>query len=177
MAKLVSTTYGEALFDLALEEDTLDLVTDEVKVLTEVLASNDELTKLLNHPKISKQEKINVIENVFKGRFSDTIVGFLVLIMEKGRYEEIDSIFEYYLGRVREHKNIGLAYVTSAVALSKEQQNKIEQKLIATTKYKQFDMNYMVDNSIIGGIIVRIGDRVVDNSIKNQLKNMSKALV
>lgn len=177
MAKLVSTTYGEALFDLALEEDTLDLVTDEVKVLTEVLASNDELTKLLNHPKISKQEKINVIENVFKGRFSDTIVGFLVLIMEKGRYEEIDSIFEYYLGRVREHKNIGLAYVTSAVALSKEQQNKIEQKLIATTKYKQFDMNYIVDNSIIGGIIVRIGDRVVDNSIKNQLKNMSKALV
>lgn len=177
MAKLVSTTYGEALFDLALEEKTLDLVTDEVKVLTEVLASNDELTKLLNHPKISKQEKINVIENVFKGRFSDTIVGFLVLIMEKGRYEEIDSIFEYYLGRVREYKNIGLAYVTSAVALSKEQQDKIEQKLIATTKYKQFDMNYIVDKSIIGGIIVRIGDRVVDNSIKNQLKNMSKALV
>lgn len=177
MAKLVSKTYGEALFDLALEDKTLDLITDEVKVMTEVLASNEELTKLFNHPKVSKQEKINVIENVFKGRFSDTIVGFLVLIMEKGRYEEIDSIFEYFLSCVREYRNIGVAYVTSAVELTKDQQAKIEEKLLATTKYTQFEMNFNVDKSIIGGIIIRINDRVVDNSIKNQLKNMTKALV
>lgn len=177
MAKLVSKTYGEALFDLALEENTVDQITEEVNVLLSVLASNEELTKLFTHPKVSKQEKINVIENVFKGRFSDTIVGFLVLIMQKGRYEEINAIFEYYLNRIREHRNIGVAHVTSAIELNKEQRAKIEEKLLATTKYQQFEMNYTVDKSIIGGLIVRIGDRVVDSSIKNQLKNMTKALV
>ena len=177
MAKLVSKTYGEALFDLALEENTVDQITEEVNVLLSVLASNEELTKLFTHPKVLKQEKINVIENVFKGRFSDTIVGFLVLIMQKGRYEEINAIFEYYLNRVREHRNIGVAHVTSAIELNKEQRAKIEEKLLATTKYQQFEMNYTVDKSIIGGLIVRIGDRVVDSSIKNQLKNMTKALV
>lgn len=177
MAKLVSKTYGDALFDLALEENTIDQITEEVNCILSVLASNEELTKLFTHPKVSKQEKIKVIENVFKGRFSDTIVGFLVIIMEKGRYEEIDSIFSYYLGRVREHRNIGVAEVTSAIALSEEQRAKVEEKLLATTKYQQFEMKYTVDKSIIGGLIIRIGDRIVDSSIKNQLKNLTKALV
>lgn len=176
MAKLVSKTYGEALFNLAVEDHTLDQITEEVQVVSEVLAHNEDMLKLLNHPKITKEEKISVIENVFKGRVSDNVVGFLVIIVDKGRYNEIEAIIDYYLSLVREYRYIGVATVTSAIELSDKQKEEINKKLLATTKYKQFEMNYHVDKSIIGGLIIRIGDRVVDSSIKNQLRNLTKAL-
>lgn len=176
MAKLVSKTYGEALFELAMEENTLDVVQEEATAVLEIFKQNEELVKLLNHPKISKEEKVTVIENVFKGRASDTVVGFLVLIVEKGRYNEIGRIFTYFLEQVKEFKKIGVAYVTSATSLTTQQQKKIEEKLLATTKYIQFEMHFDVDADLIGGMIIRIGDRVVDSSIRTKLNQMTQTL-
>ncbi|MDO5293757.1 MAG: ATP synthase F1 subunit delta [bacterium] len=177
MAKLVSKTYGDALFDLALEQNSVDALTKEVEALKEVLASNDELTKFINHPKVSKEEKIDVIEKSLKGSFSDTVVGFLVIVLQKGRFDEINAILNHYMDRYLDYKNIGVATVTSAITLNDEQKAKIEKKLLATTKYEEFQMTYTVDKSLIGGIMIRIGDRIVDNSIKNQIRSMTKALV
>ena len=176
MAKLVSKTYGEALFELAKEQNTLDAVQEEAVAILEIFEQNEELVKLLNHPKISKEEKIAVIENIFKGRASDEMVGFLVLIVEKGRYNEICQIFTYFLEQVKEFKRIGVAYVTSATPLTAEQQKKIEEKLLATTKYIQFEMHFDVDKSLIGGMVIRIGDRVVDSSIRTKLNQMTQTL-
>lgn len=176
MAKLVSKTYGEALFELAKEQNTLDAVQEEAVAILEIFEQNEELVKLLNHPKISKEEKIAVIENIFKGRASDEMVGFLVLIVEKGRYNEICQIFTYFLEQVKEFKRIGVAYVTSATPLTAEQQKKIEEKLLATTQYIQFEMHFDVDKSLIGGMVIRIGDRVVDSSIRTKLNQMTQTL-
>lgn len=176
MAKLVAKTYGEALFELALESETLDTIIDEVTVTIQAFNENEELLKLLNHPKIGKDEKVSVIENIFKGRISDTFVGFLVIIVQKDRYNEFDGIFEYFMSLVREHKSIGVATVTSAVTLSKEQREQVEQRLLQTTKYKQFQINYMEDPSLIGGMVIRIGDRVVDSSIRTKLDHLQKDL-
>lgn len=176
MAKLVSKTYGEALFELAKEENTLDVIQEEAIAVLEIFKQNEELVKLLNHPKISKEEKVSVIENVFKGRASDTIVGFLVLIVEKGRYNEICQIFAYFLEQVKEFKRIGVAYVTSAISLTEEQKKKIEEKLLATTQYIQFEMHFEIDKSLIGGMVIRIGDRVVDSSIRTKLNQMTQTL-
>ena len=176
MAKLVSKTYGEALFKLAMEENTLDQIAEEAKVVLEAFQGNEDLAKLLNHPKVSKEEKVKVVETIFKGKFSDSIVGFLVLIVEKGRYNEIDNIFHYFLSEVMEHKNIGVAYVTSAFPLSESQKKDIEDRLLQVTKYVEFKMNFEVDKELIGGIVIRIGDRVIDGSIRNKLNEMTKQL-
>ena len=176
MAKLVSKTYGEALFELAKEENTLDVIQKEAVAVLEIFKQNEELVKLLNHPKISKEEKVTVIENIFKNRASEAIVGFLVLIVEKGRYNEISQIFTYFLEQVKEFKKIGVAYVTSAIPLTMEQKKKIQEKLLATTQYIQFEMHFDVDKSLIGGMVIRIGDRVVDSSIRTKLNQMTQTL-
>ncbi|WP_167957721.1 ATP synthase F1 subunit delta [Anaerosporobacter faecicola] len=176
MAKLVSKTYGEALFELALEDGTLDTIIEEVTVTKQAIAENGDLLKLLNHPKIDKEEKVSVIENIFKGRVSDTLVGFLVIIVQKDRYNELSAIFEYFLAKVREYKNIGVASVTSAVILTEEQKEQVKQRLLQTTKYSQFEVTYLVDKSIIGGLVIRIGDRVVDSSIRTKLQMLAKDL-
>lgn len=177
MAKLISKTYGEALFDLCLERQSIESVEEEIKAVKEAFASNPELTKFLNHPKITKEEKVAFIQKVFQGRTSDDVTGFLVIIVEKGRYDEFNEIFDYFLQRVREYKNIGVAHVTSAMELSEDQKVKLKDKLLATTKYVAFEMDYQVDAELIGGLVIRIGDRVVDSSIRSKLKNLSKNLL
>ena len=176
MAKLIESSYGDALFELALEQNELDSVAEQVDVLAQSFAENPELLKLLTHPKISKEEKISVIENIFKGRFSDDIVGFLVIITEKDRGAEIENILSYFMAKVREYKKIGVARVVSAVELTKEQKDRVEKKLLQQTSYESFEVDYSVDASLIGGLVIRIGDRVVDSSIRTKLDNMAKSL-
>ena len=83
MAKLVSGTYGEALFQLAVEEKKEDQFLEEVQTLQKILEENPEFSNLLNHPKIGKEEKIEVLKNVFENNFSPELTGFFVLILQK----------------------------------------------------------------------------------------------
>lgn len=176
MAKLVSKTYGEALFEVAVEEGTVDLLMDEVTAVLEIFESNEEYTKLLNHPKISLEEKISMLETAFKGKVSDQLLGFFVTVVEKRRFAEIEEILAYFEEKVREYKKIGTAKVTSAQPLTDLQKQSIEKRLLETTAYESFCMDYQVDAGLIGGMVIRIGDRVVDSSIRTKLGNMAKAL-
>lgn len=176
MAKLVSKTYGDALFELGISENSLDVLFEEAKGLLTVFSENQELIKLLNHPKIVKEEKVMVIENIFKGNVSDNMTGFLTLVIKKDRYNDIMNILEYFITVVKEYKKIGVVYVTTAVPVSDGQKASIEEKLRETTSYKEFEMNYVVDESLIGGMIIRIGDRIVDSSIRTKINELSKNL-
>lgn len=176
MAKLVSATYGDALFDIALEKSAVEEFAEEVKAVAQAFSENPDLMKLLEHPKIVKEEKIELIENVFKGRISDEMTGFLVLVISKGRQRELNSIFEYFTDKVREYKNIGVAYVTTPVEMSDSQKKQVVEKLLLTTQYADFEMHYEADESLIGGMVIRIGDRVVDSSIKTKLEELSRSL-
>ena len=104
------------------------------------------------------------------------MTGFLVLVVDKGRQRELTDIFEYFTDRVREHKNIGVAHVSTPVEMSDAQKEQVLKKLLATTKYTDFEMHYKVDESLIGGMVIRIGDRVVDSSIKTKLEDIARSL-
>lgn len=177
MAKLVKATYGDALFELAVEENKTDVLFEEAQAVLKVFVDNGELVKFLNHPKIETTKKQEVIENVFKEFVSGDMIGFLTLVVSKGRYNDIPDILSYFIDKVKEYKHIGVAYVTSASGLSDKQKSEIEAKLLKTTGYKSFDMNYQVDGELIGGMVIRIGDRVVDSSIKTKLSELTKELL
>jgi F-type H+-transporting ATPase subunit delta len=104
-------------------------------------------------------------------------MGFLAAVVDKGRQNEILSILDYFIGQVKEEKGIGRAQVTSAVELTDKQKEQVTKKLLTTTRYVEFEMNYIVDPSLIGGMVIRIGDRVVDSSIKTQLYELKKQLL
>lgn len=177
MAKLAAKTYGESLFELALEENKLDLFLEEAVFVQQVLSENEDLVKLMTHPKVSKEEKEEIIENIFKGKISNEVTGFLVIVIKKGRFKEMKDILSYFVARVKEYKKIGVAFVTTAVELKEAQRQALVQKLLDTTEYQEMEMNYSTDPSLIGGMIVRIGDRVVDSSIKNKLNHLTSDLL
>ncbi len=177
MAKLVSKVYGDALYELAIEENRVDALLDEVTALKQILTENQDLLKLMNHPKIVKEEKEKIIEETFKGRASDEVTGLLKLLVEKDHSQEILKVLQYFIDAVKEYKHIGTAYVQTAVELTEAQKASVKQRLLDTTDYVDFEMDYKVDTSLIGGMVIRIGDRVVDSSIKTKLYDLSKQLL
>jgi len=171
MAKLVSKTYGDALFELAVESNQLDSFLEEAKGVCSILEDNQELNRLMNHPKIVKEDKIATLEAIFKGRVSDELVGLLRMLVEKDHYKETPAVLEYFIGQAKEYKHIGTAYVTTVMPLGEIQKSNLVDKLLV-----EFEMHYDTDPSLIGGMVIRIKDRVVDSSIKSKLATLSSEL-
>ena len=121
-------------------------------------------------------EKEEIVENVFRDNVSREMTGFLKLVVSKERYGEIRNIFHYFIDKMKEEKKIGVAYVTCAVALDDARKKAVEDKLLETTDYKKMEMHYDVDEGLIGGMVIRIGDRIVDSSVRTKIEEMKKTL-
>lgn len=177
MAKLVSQVYGEALFSLALEKNSLAQYEEELTGVAQVLEEYPEYLAILGHPKLDENEKIQVFDNVFAGRICEEMCGFFHILLEKGRFSQLNAIREYFSERKRSHEKIGVAHVTSAVELSEAQKEKIREKLLATTDFVSIQTEFATDPALIGGLVIRIGDRVVDSSIRSRLEDMKRNLM
>ena len=116
------------------------------------------------------------MEETFGERVSGEITGLIKLLITKGHYQDTVDVLDYFIGLVKEEKKIGIAYVSSAITLSGARKKEIEKKLLDTTSYESFEVHYEVDESLIGGMVIRIGDRVVDSSIKSKLYELTKEL-
>ena len=177
MAKLVSQVYGEALFSLAAESDRLKQFSEELGAVMETLKEYPQYTAILEHPQLDELEKTEVFDRVFKGKILSELTGFFHILLEKGRFRDLPAIISYFEEKRLEHDKIGVAWVTSAAALSETQQKKIEDRLLATTEFVSMQMHYETDQALIGGLKVRIGDRVVDSSLQSRLNDMKDGLM
>lgn len=176
MAKLIEKVYGEALFELALEEGRMESLLQEVQEVKQVLLANPELAKLMQHPGVPEDEKEQILEEIWGERVSREITGLMLLLLKKEHYKELPQVLDYFIAQVQEKEKIGIAYVKTAVPLSKEQESRVEKRLLETTSYKSFEMHFDVDASLIGGMVIRIGDRVLDSSVRTKLQNLSRQL-
>ena len=167
MAKLVETTYGEALFELAVQESKVDELCEEAQAVIDIFKDNEDLVNVLKSPKVEKKEKEQLTED---------ITGLLVIMVSKDRQTKIVSTLEYFIKRIYEYKKIGVAYVTTARPLTDNQKLSIVSRLLSTTDYVDFKMNYDIDESLIAGMVIRIGDRVVDSSIKHKIDELTRNL-
>ena len=107
---------------------------------------------------------------------SGEVCGLLTQIVVNNRYEETRGILACFIDMVKEYKKIGIAHVETPTELTDAQKKSIEQKLLDTTDYVQMEMDYTVDEKLIGGMKIRIGDRVVDSSISTKLDELAKSL-
>ena len=170
MASRVDKIYGDAYISVKTDEDDLLEALEEAKAVKEILDSNTDFVNFLNHPQITKEEKMEAAKNVFDGRVSDDMTGFLMIIIKKGRFKEFDGIFTYIISNIKRQLGIGALHVTSAMPLSQEQKDKILKKVIASSEYQKLEVTYETDKDIIGGLILRMDDRIVDNSIRTKLE-------
>ena len=176
MAKLVSKVYGDAYVSVVSEKNNLIDALEEIKSVKNILLENVEIIELLDSPKMDDEEKINFIKGIFENHISVDSMGFLLTIIEKKRQAELLPILDYVIDCVKELLLIGKATVTTALPLDDSKKERIVDELLKSSHYKSLEAEYVVDESIIGGIVIRIGDRVVDSSVKTRIDKMRKML-
>ena len=176
MAKLIEKVYGDALFDLAVEKNRAEEFLDEIKVIGQVLSDNPDFAELMQHPGISEEEKEKILKNVWEGRISKELLGLMLLLLQKKHYGKLNSVLDYFVMRVKEKDGIGIAYVTTPMPLTEDRKNAVEKRVVETTAYHSFEMHFSEDPSLIGGMVIRIGDHVLDNSVKTKLEHLSRQL-
>ncbi len=136
-----------------------------------------DLQELLSHPKIANEKKVILLEDALSDKIShDLLGGLLVLIVHKGRQAHIPEILEEVLEMVDAYEGKVKAYISSSDALSDEQKSGVVTELAKQTG-KEIIPLYEVDETLIGGLVIRIGDRIVDNSIKGHLHLLSRELL
>ncbi len=176
MAKLVSKVYGDALFSLALEKGEQDELCKEAMLVMQAIEENKDFLPVICHPEMTQEKKIDILEDVFVGKVSEDMMGLFSIMVKKGRIGEIESVLQYFIAAVKEYQGIGTAIVTTPMPLSDGQKDQIKNKLLEVSKYQTLCMDYHVDESLLGGIVIRIGDQILDNSIRSKLDAMSRQL-
>lgn len=182
MAKQIAKTYGSAVFDSIREAGEVDRLPEQIEGLRESLNELDAimetpgLIRVLTHPNIAVEEKQRIVERVYKEALTAPLYGLLQLLLQKDRMAYLDEILDELLRLYKEEKGIGVVYVTTPMALKEDQLAALEKKLLADTKYRRLEMHTSVDASLIAGMVIRIGDRVVDSSVATRLENMTRRL-
>ncbi|MGL6167023.1 MAG: ATP synthase F1 subunit delta, partial [Fusobacteriaceae bacterium] len=160
------------IYDIARE---MEIVLDVFALLKEVdtlYNKNPEFREFFQHPLVKKEDKLALIEKIFseKTEIEKNIVLYLV---ERGRIIEIKSILEEYKTLYYNENRIVDVKATFASEITDEQKKKLIEKIEKNTN-KKVNLEFTIDTTLIGGAILKIGDKIIDGSIKTQLGNMAK---
>ena len=169
----IARVYSQAMLGLA-GSGANDLL-DELEGLVGLLDSNDELRQLFSSPLVDPREREKAIESMFRGRASDLLVDSLQVLNRHGRLTFLDTIVELYRQEAQEQEGNVDVHVTTAVPLGDGVKKELE--ALAKRLYgRRPDLVETVDPALIGGLVVRVGDRKIDTSVATQLRTMRQQL-
>ncbi len=169
----VASRYAKSLIDLAQEQGNLESVKQDMEQFVTVLRSNKELQAVLKNPIIKQDKKAHILDALFEKKINPSITAFFHIMVRKGRAGILYATAQEFIREYDEVKGIVHAYVISAAALSPENLDTLR-KLLATELNAQVVLQNQVDPSLIGGFVVKVGDRQIDASIAGKLKKLER---
>ncbi len=172
---VVSKRYAKALFELAAEKSVVSEVEEQLKLIAQTIEANPELTHFLNFPNIDLAKKISVLKDAFKGNLSDIVYNTIGLMLEKGRQDLLGDLHNDYVKLSNEALGLADATVYSAKPLSDKESEQVAAQFSKLLN-KKIRIEQVVEPKLIGGIQVRIGDRLYDGSIAGKLSKMEQLL-
>jgi F-type H+-transporting ATPase subunit delta len=165
--------YAKAILNLAKDSNSQELVDNDMKLIVTTIAQNDELEVVLNSPVIKATDKMKVLKALFSDKVDTISLGLFNLLEENKRISMLESIAKQYSIIYDFNRNMLVAKVTTAVPLTKEIEAKVIAKIIGLTGEKA-NLENVINPSILGGFILRVGDVQYDASISNYLNELRK---
>ncbi|QQY79179.1 ATP synthase F1 subcomplex delta subunit [Keratinibaculum paraultunense] len=175
MAKLISNRYAYALFEAGLELNKLDEFKKDLEIIVHTLDMEPQIQDILSHPKISKNEKKDFVSNVFGKMVCQEMINFLYVIIDKRRESYFMSISNEFKKLFNEHENILEVTAITAVPMDKKAQDRLK-VILGNKMNKTINLRNVVDKDIIGGVLLRIENKIIDGTIKGQLESMEKVI-
>ena len=165
--------YAKALLELSLEKGNLDAVNGNMQVLSDTINESADLRSLIKNPTVKEEEKNTIFTALFGKTFDADTMNFISLLTKNKRTEILPEITQQFITQYRANKNIVTAEVTSATELDEEQKKSI----IALLKHDgEVEMVETINPALIGGFIVKVGDKQIDASIATKFKNLRKEI-
>lgn len=172
----VARRYGEALADVAISHNQVDLVDGEVRLFTQMMSAHRELQGVFASPIISHSEKERVLNAIIdRTRPGKTTTNLLKTLLRHNRLQHLDTVYEQFHREINDRKGTVVAEVKTAAPVNSDQQEMLSRKLQQVTG-KQVQLRFETDPSLIGGVVTRIGSTVYDGSIRTQLQGIKERL-
>jgi len=174
---LVSKRYAEALIELSEEKGFKDEFFNNLKVIVDIFKSNTEFKSFLLNRKVHPQSKKRILKNIFENRVEKELLNFLMLLVDKDRLDILEEIYDEFQKMWDERKNTLILKIISATPLEVEQISRIKEKYMRFYNKNAARATLEIDKSLIGGVKIQIGDRIIDDSVKSKLLGLKKMML
>lgn len=169
-----ASRYATALMDLSIELKTLDKSFEDMRALQQTVEGSKDLLNLLESPIVKADKKKSILHALFSGSFHELTLKYLDLLVKNGRESLIPEIANQFIIQFNSHHNILEAEVTSAIKLDDTQ----KQKILSLVKHDgKVILKEIVNPSLIGGFVVKVGDKQIDASIAKRFKDLKKEII
>jgi len=173
---LVSDRYASALYDLAIKNKAIDIVLKDLETLKKIIHGNKELNLLVKSPLIASDDKLEILLKLTKNQsICEMTTIFLKVISKNKRFASLTSIISQFININAQKRGDVIADITSADKLSDIQKDNIKDHL-ATILGDKLLLNFKVDKKIIGGLIVKVGSKMIDASLANKINKLKIAI-
>jgi F-type H+-transporting ATPase subunit delta len=170
----IADRYASAIFELATEQNCLDEVGQELKDIAHAIREYPDLAKLLHHPLVSAADKAETLLKLAAGA-TEITRNFLKVVVDKGREGVLPDMASAYNTRLDARLKRVQAIATTAAALDDEARSLLQRQL-SSYLAQDVTLETRVDPAILGGVVVRVGDRLIDGSIKGRLRELAASL-
>lgn len=176
MSSEISERYAQALFELAFDENTVKETKQQAESILQLTKDTPELLDFFRAVKVTKEEKKDLINRVFSDAYDKYMVSFMNLLIDKGRMDYLKEILRVLIQKANDELGIQEATVYSARKLSDEDLAKIKGALEKKTG-KEIVLENQIDEQLIAGIKVVVGNNITDVSMKRRIEGMKEALL
>jgi F-type H+-transporting ATPase subunit delta len=170
LARSTARRYAEAAFEIAERDDSMGVWLAAFVSADERLTS-PEVMRLLSNPSVSTTSRVAALERIVGDEVSGAPRNLLVLMVRRGRFELLPGVIREFTRLYRRREGIVEASVTSAAALDAGEVETLQERLVAMTG-NRIELQQHVDPELLGGIQVRVGDRLIDGSVRGRLERL-----
>lgn len=175
---LIAERYAQSLIDLGKNNDlSYVAIATDLAAIQLILNRSKDLYDALTNPLVNVDDKENIIDSVFVKDVDKLIINFLKLLVERNRFNLIYDVIAKFNLLLDDVNNFARVEVVSAVSLNENEKNIILEKLSQKIRDKQISVKYSVDESIIAGLVFKLGDDVLDTSVSHRLEELQKSII
>jgi F-type H+-transporting ATPase subunit delta len=172
----LAAKYARAVFELAVAKNRLDEVETQLQFVENMLHEHKDFNAFFYHPRVPAVVKKAVISKIFATDLTTGVYNFMMLLIDKRREKALPRIISEYTKLANQQRNMVEAEITTACILSETDLQDISAKLGVLTE-KIIVPRVHIDKSILGGIIVKMGDKLIDGSVVRQVKTLQSILI
>ncbi|UZJ79186.1 F0F1 ATP synthase subunit delta [Fictibacillus sp. KU28468] len=172
---VIAKRYASALFEVVGQEN-LDKAEAELRLVKSIMEQNHDIEKILNHPKISVQQKKQIVKESIGTDISEPVLNTVFLLIDRNRQGLITEMASQFIGLANESRGIADATVYSVRLLSEDEKRQLEETFAKRVGKQRLRIENIIDQSLVGGVRIRIGNRIFDGSVRGKLERIERQL-